>query len=213
MTIDEIIQLTGQKRGTVEQFRNELSKYSLIEKHQAVDEKAFKTFKKAVEYKEELQNTWSESMQCAIQEEYGEDMKIPFYFTKNSILKNLIWEIDKGIVTIKTVGNSDDQNFHIVYNIIIDNFTELARKMDVYKDSYGTAGNPMTTFICEGKEYIYYVVGKYNAITKKEDMHVFYNESANFNIMKCTHICGGDANKGMLAELYNACSKKIYSPQ
>lgn len=213
MTIDEIMEFTGQKRGTVEQFRNELSKYSLIEKHQAVDEKAFKTFKKAVEYKEELQNKWSDSMQRAIQEEYGEDMKLPFYFTKNSILENLIWEIDKGIVNIKTVGTADDPNFHIVFNIIVTNFAELARKMDVYKDSYPNAGSPMTTFICEGKEYIYYVIGKYNSITGKEDIHVFYNDSANFNIMKCTHICGGDSEKGMLDKLYNACSKKIYNHQ
>lgn len=214
MTIDEIMQQTGQKRGTVEQFRNELSRYSLIEKHQAMNEKFFKTFKKAVEYKAVLENTtWSECMQRAIQEEHGEDMKLPYYFTKNSILKNLIYEVDKGIVTTKQVGSPDDPNFHVVYNIIINNFAEIGREIDVYKDSYGTAGNPMSTFVCEGSGYIYYIVGKYNSITGNEDMHVFFNDHATFNIMKCTHVCGGDANKGKLAELYEACSKKIYSSQ
>lgn len=212
MTIDEIMQQTGQKKGVIERFRNELAKYGLIEKHQAVDEKAFKTFKKAVEYKKNLEdNTWSSCMQRAIQEEYGEDMNLPYYFTKNIILKNLIYEVDKGIVITKQVGNPDDPNFHIVYNIIIDNFAEIGREIDAYKESYGTAGNPMTTFVCEGNGYIYYIVGKYNTITKNEDMHVFYNDHATFNIMKCTHICGGDANNGMLAELYNVCVKKIHS--
>ncbi len=214
MTIDEIMELTNQKRGTVEQFRNELQQYHLVEKHQSLDKKAFETFKKAVKYRKDLQITWSASIQRAIQEEYGENMKLPFYWTKNSILKNLIWNIDAGNVTVKkinTVNKKHDEDYHIIYEIIIPNFTDIGRTIEAYNNSYETDGNPMTTFICENKAagYIYYLVGKYNTITGNEDMHVFYNDGPHFNIMKCTHICGGDANKGKLAELYERCVSKF----
>lgn len=209
MIVRDIMEITNQKRGTVEQFRNELSKCGLISNNEELDIRAVEVFKKSIGYKEENSSTWSKAMQRAIQEEYGEEMVLPFTWSPNIILKNLIWEINNDYVEIsKGSINSGDVDFHVIYEIIIDNFKELGKSIEVYSDSFGTDGNPITTYKCVGKNYIYYVVGKYNHITKQEDVHVFYNDGNIFNIMKCTHICGGDANKGKISELLQTCRIK-----
>lgn len=209
MTVNEIMELTGQKRGTVEQFRNELQKYKLIGNNESLDDRAVKVFKKVIEYKQNEQKTWIDSMERAIQEEYGEEMELPYYWTKEIILKHLIWQIEKGIVSVKNgETNYESEDFHIIYHVIIDNFKELGKNVEAYKGSFGTDGNPITTYKCIGKDYLYYVVGKYNHITGSEDIHVFYNDGAQFNIMKCRHICGGSCRKGRLEELWKVCSEK-----
>jgi hypothetical protein len=209
MTVNEIIQLTGQKRGTVEQFRNELQKYRLIGNNESLDDRAVMVFKRAVEYREVGHSTWIDSMQKAIQEEYGEEMELPFYWTKEIILKHLIRQINKGVVRVE-VGNTDvdTDDFHIIYELIIDNFKELGESLDVYKGSFGTDGNPVNTYKCIGNGYLYYIVGKHNHMTDSEDIHVFYNDGEQFNIMKCKHICGGNCSKGRLEELWKTCLDK-----
>lgn len=82
----------------------------------------------------------------------------------------------------------------------------MGKTIDVYNKCYGTDGNSASTFICKGKDYIYYIVGKYNSLTKQEDVHVFYNDGIEFNLMKCKHICGGYSEKGRLKELLDTCS-------
>ncbi|MBE1556287.1 hypothetical protein [Sporosarcina limicola] len=212
MTVDEIMELTNQKRGTIDQFRMEIQKYGLIEKHQALDLRAVTTFRKAVEYREAEQNTWSDSIQRAIQEEYGEEMKLPFIWTKEIILKNLLWQIENKKVDVVRVDNrvsaigAHNEDFHIVYEVMISNFREMGKTIAAYNNSSGTDGNPVTTFVCKGKDYIYYLIGKYNTITKSEDIHVFYNDGIEFNIMKCEHICGGNSDKGNLDVLWQKCS-------
>lgn len=212
MTVDEIMALTGQKRGTIEQFRSVLQKYRLIEKHQSLDKRAVTTFMKAVEYKEAKENNWIESIERAIQYEYGEEMVLPHIWTRKIVLKDLIWKIKNERVTVERVGSAFPPNdvhseeYHIVFKIIIDNFEEMGKTIDTYKNSYGTDGNPITTFICKGKNFIYYIVGKYNSITKSEDIHVFYNDGLEFNLMKCEHVCGGNSDKGKLDELWKTCS-------
>lgn len=208
MTVKEIMELTGQKRGTVEQFRSELQKFKLIANNESLDDRAVNVFKKAIEYKKAKQNTWIDSMQKAIQDEYGEEMELPFYWTKEIILKHLIWQIEKGEAIVKNDNTKyESEDFHVIYQIMIDNFKELGKTQDVYKGSFGTDGNPITTYKCIGNDYLYYVVGKYNHITANEDIHVFYNDGVKFNIMKCKHICGGSCRKGRMEELWKTCSK------
>lgn len=212
LTVNEIVDLTGQKRGTVEQYRNELQKHKIIGNNESLDNRAFEVFKKVILYKESEQITWVNSMQRAIQEEYGEEMDLPFHWTKEIILKNLIRAIEKD--TIEVTGDMLDEknedDFFIIFHLIIDNFKELSKTYDTYSGSFGTDGNPITTFKLCGKDYIYYIVGKYNHLTRSEDIHLFYNEGAEFNIMRCKHICGGSANKGRLAELWKLCSHIRY---
>ncbi|WP_459195736.1 hypothetical protein [Wukongibacter baidiensis] len=206
MTVNEIMKLTDQKRGTVEQFRSELQKFKLISNNQSLDDRAVNVFKKSIEYKKNEQNTWIDSMQKAIQEEYGEEMDLPFRWTREITLKHLIWQIKKGIVSVESCDEDyENVDFHVVYEIMIDNFKELGKTLDVYRGSFGTDGNPITTYKCTGVDYLYYIVGKYNHITKNEDIHVFYNDGLQFNIMKCKHVCGGSCRKGRLEELWKTC--------
>lgn len=207
MTLDEVMKPTN--KGTIEpieQFKIELQNYGLIGKHQSLDHRAVTTFTKAVEYNESKQNIWSDSIQRAIQEEYGEEMELPFIWTKEIILKNLIWKINNGKVKVKRATDGHNEDFHIFYEIIIGNFQVMGKTIDIYNNSRGTDGNPTITFICKGNDYIYYLVGKHNNLTKTEDIHVFYNDGIEFNIMKCEHICGGGRNNGILEELWLACS-------
>lgn len=207
-TVNEIVEMTGQKRGTVEQFRNELQKHKIIGNNESLDRRAVEVFRKAILYKESEQTTWGESMQRAIQEEYGEEMDLPFHWTKEIILKQLIRAIEMGVVKVAgdMIDGVDHEDFFVVFHLIIDNFKELSKTLDVYKGSFGTDGNPITTFKLSGRDFLYYVVGKYNHLTRSEDIHVFYNEGVEFNIMRCKHICGGSADKGRLAELWRLCS-------
>jgi hypothetical protein len=208
MTVNEIMELTGQKRGTIEQFRDELQKYKLIGNNESLNGRAVEVFRKAIEYREDGQKTWSDAMQKAIQEEYGEEMELPFYWTKEIVLKHLIWEIKEGIVKVASDDKNDNKmDFHVIYELMIDNFRELGKSSDVYKDSFGTDGNPIITYKCIGRDYLYYLVGKYNHITENEDIHIFYNDGVQFNIMKCKHICGGSCEKGRLEELWKTCSE------
>ncbi len=207
MTVNEVMELTNQKRGTVEQFRNELQNYRLIGNNESLDERAVEVFCKAIKYRGNGERTWIDSMQKAIQEEYGEEMELPFYWTNDIILNHLIWQIKKGIVKVVCGNNTiDSLDFHIIYEIIIDNFKELGKTIDSYKNSFGTDGNGALTYKCIGKDYLYFIVGKLNPITDNEDIHVFYNDGLDFNIMKCKHICGGSCNKGNIKELWKVAS-------
>lgn len=214
MTIDEIIEQTSQNRETIEEFRIKLQEYGLIGIHKSLDQRAVETFRKAVEYFEAIEDKetdWSDSVQRAIQEEYGEEMKLPFVWENDILLKNLIWKIKNRRVNVGRANNEirgteHSEDFHIIYQIIIDNFEIMGKTIDVYNKCYGTDGNPASTFICKGKDYIYYIVGKYNGLTKQEDVHVFYNDGIEFNLMKCKHICGGYSEKGRLKELLDTCS-------
>lgn len=207
MTVEEIIELTSEKRETIEEFKAELQRFGLIGKHQSLNLRAVTTFRRAVEYSV-IKKDWSDSIQRAIQEEYGEEMELPFTWLKKAILDNLIWKINNERVNVVRVGATEGHNedYHVVFEIIIENFAEMGKTIDVFKESFGTDGNSSNTFVCKGKDYTYYLVGKWNHVTKNEDMHVFYNDGIEFNPMKCEHICGGNSEKGILQKLLQACS-------
>lgn len=207
MTVNEVMEITGQKRGTVEQFRTILQSYSLISNHESMDRRSVEAFKNAIRFKDQDNSlTWLVSMQKAILLEYGEEMVIPFNWSNNIILKHLIWCIKNEHIQVEKVSlNSPDESFHIVYELIIDNFREISTLENIYDGSEGTDGNPVTSYMCKGEDYIYIIAGKYNHITKAEDINVFYNEGSNFNIMKCKYVCGGNCDKGRIHELYEIC--------
>lgn len=211
-TVNEIMNLTNQKRGTIEQFRSELITYGIITNNESIDDRSLEVFKKAIICKSEEDITWSQSMKKAIQNEYCEDMKLPFKWSSNIILNNLIWQIDTEKVLVQSINDlvENGDEIHIICNTIIANFKELGKIYDDYFDSFSTDCNSCTTYKCSGEDYIYYVIGKINHLTGNEDIHVFYNDGKNFNIMRCEHICGGNCEKGILKELWRVCSKKAY---
>lgn len=205
MTVNDVMAQTGLQRGTVEKFRNELQQYGIIKNNESLNERAVEVLKKAAEYKNTEKSTWSQVMQKSIQEVYSEELKLPFEWTSQVHLKHLIWLIENN--KVKVIGDTDDNDleFHVIYDVIIDNFMELGKKYETFQGSFGCDGNPITTFKCEGKDYSYYIIGRLNRITGNEDIHVFYCDTVHFNIMKCIHVCGGSADKGLLRELLLAC--------
>ncbi|MFZ2538486.1 MAG: hypothetical protein WAX04_06250 [Oscillospiraceae bacterium] len=205
MTVNEVMSHTGLQRGTIEQFRNELQKYQIIKNNESLNDRAVKVLEKAVKYKNAEQNTWSQVMQKSIQEEYSEELKLPFEWDSQVHLKHLIWMIQNN--KVKVIGDTLDNplEFHVIYDVIIRNFVELGEKYETYEGSFGCDGNPITTYKCEGEDYSYYVIGRLNRITGNEDIHVFYCDTVHFNIMKCSHVCGGSVDKGLLKELLSAC--------
>lgn len=207
-TVKDVMKQTNLQRGTIEQFRNELQKYQIIKNNESLNERAVTVLQKAIEYKINGQNTWSVAMQKSIQEEYSEELKLPFEWTTTIHLKHLIWLIEND--QLKLIGDTHDNvlEFHVIYQVIIDNFIELGKKHEAYQGSFGSDGNPVITFKCVGENFCYYIVGKLNHITGDEDIHLFYCDSAHFNIMRCNHICGGSAEKGLLKELWLTCSNK-----
>ena len=209
MTVNEIMESTGAKRGTVEKFRSELQKYKLIGNNESIDSRAFKVFELAISYRNSNDTTWEDSIQKQILQEYGEEMNLPFYWTLDIEIKHLIWLIRNNEVNVKcadTDGESED--FHVIYKVIIDNFKELASAEEIYSGSFGTDGNPLFTYKCIGDSFVYYIVGKYNHITREENIHVFYNDGLKFNIRRCEHICGGAPQKGRLKKLFDLCEEK-----
>lgn len=210
-SVNEIINLTNQKRGTVESFRDELLSQEIIKNNQSLDDRAFQVFKNSIKYKNSEDNTtWKIAMKKAIQQEYGAELKLPFRWTSSIIVQDIIWNINNNNISVEDINElSNDKNeYHILFEVMIDNFKELGKDYDDYIDSFGTDCNGNLTFKCSGEDYSYYILGKWNHITKEEDIHVFFNEGKNFNIMRCKHICGGSAEKGILKELKDTCNHK-----
>ncbi len=212
-SVNEIINLTNQKRGTVESFRDELLSQEIIKNNQSLDDRAFQVFKNSIKYKSQDNITWKIAMKKAIQQEYGSELKLPFRWVSSIIIKDIIWNINNNknfsVQDINELSMNKDE-YHILFEVMIDNFKELGRDYEDYRDSFGTDCNGNLTFKCSGEDYCYYILGKWNHITQEEDIHVFFNEGKNFNIMRCKHICGGSAEKGILKELKDACNYKIY---
>lgn len=218
-SVADIMEETGQKRGTVEEYRNKLVGYKIISNNQPIKEKELQTFKKAIERKENSNNTWGECIEWAIQTMYGEEIHKEFFWTNESILKYILWLIKNKLVQIKSnyeIANcknldiSEEENFKrnerffVIYDLIIDNFKDLAETSDTFKGSWGTDGNGAITWVLEGEDFIYYLVGKLNPITKKEEVQIFYNDGSKFNIMRCRYICGGPADDGKISEIWDS---------
>lgn len=208
-TVSDVMEQTNQKRGTIEQFRNELVRHHLLLNNQGLDERNLDTLKQAILLKETEGVGWQEAFQRAIQDAYSDEMKWPFEWTNHIILKYLIREVTTGgFESVDRLGDLNSADSSNVYMLIIDNFIELGKKDPTYNKSFGTDGNPVTTYKLTGKDDFYYVVGKYNAVTQSEDIHIFYNDGLRFSPMKCRHVCAGKANIGQMKELWVACSKR-----
>jgi len=133
----------------------------------------------------------------------------PFYWCSKTILEHLIWQIkNENVQVFSDILFHDYTQQHIIFDVLLGNFNNLGKSHSTYRGSSGTDINPVTTFICVGSDFIYYVVGKLNKITGIEEMHIFYNAGSTFDIMKCKYICGGEFNRKIIIKLWKACVKK-----
>lgn len=206
MNREEILKKTGGKKELLDEFINQLERFKLLECNEQLDERALEVFKNLMIYKENDDEYNYDVIQKAIQEEYLEEMKLPFFWSNKAILKDLIWKINKGDVLIENLSMRKEIDNHIIDEIIIDNFVEIGQTIDVYNKSFITDGNYSITYKCLGKDYIYYIVGKRNAVVKEQDdMHIFYNDGLEFNIMKCKHLCAGSYKSELFETILKLC--------
>jgi hypothetical protein len=201
MTVTEIMEKTGLKRGTIDQFRIKMQEYELISNNQSLNQRAVDVLCKADSYRNENNVTWDEAMYKMILLEYDSELRVEHYWTNKTIVNNLIWLIENKIVKVKMVDSKDQRDFHDIYRVMIDNFADLGKVIKHYEPSKGTDGNPTLNFKVYGKDYIYYFIGKYNKHTDHEDMHIFYNEGLEFNIMRCKYLLSAHCNGDLLKEL------------
>lgn len=213
-SVDQIMKITGQKSGTVNSYRDLLIKYEVISNNQDIDEVGLSVFQKAIEYKEKTVDTWVNVMEKSIQEGYNDQLKVPFYWTKKIIVDSIISDIvsqrveviqpfGSGAHTLKK-NNDFNRELEIICSFMIDNFQELGMKDSTFAKSLGTDVNGTTTHILRGTDFIYYLVGKVNHHTTNEEIHIFYNDSKEFNIMRCKYIFGGPTKIGIIKDLWDA---------
>lgn len=205
MTIEYIIEKSGEERETVEQFIKTLQKYKLIGNNYSLDNRALETFEKIIQLqKNNSEFTLSYYIEKEIQEEYGEDIHIKFYWSKESILNDLLWKIENEVVRVEKRREKFDEDDHI-FRTLVDNFDDTTIAAEMFQKDTGGKQNFNLCFKCLGSNYIYYLAGRLNTLTLKEEMHVFYNEGLDFNIMKCKYICGGNCEKGKIGTIFKKC--------
>lgn len=210
MTVREIMELTGARRGTIEQFRVELQNYGLIKNNQSLDKRAVDVFARTVKKRQTLDSTLNEMFRREILREYSEEVSLPFHWTTFSELTHLKYLINTDKLKVHNIDkNNLSDDFQTVFRVIIPNFVQLAKTEKVYGRSSASDGNPDLCFKCVAKDYIYYIVGKLNRITNEDDIHVFYNDDYSFNIHRCKHVGGGSSKRGIYRELLRLCNEKV----
>ncbi|KQN96980.1 hypothetical protein [Paenibacillus sp. Leaf72] len=206
-TLHEIMKLTNQDRESIEFFINELKKYKVKCGYEFLNKNELEVFKKGLGYSKNNDKNLTLCMHRAIQEEYGEDLTLPFYWDKKLIIQQLIDQIRRGEVSITkhllSAGLQSDLGS--ILQVITTNFLELGKTHPTYAGSHGGAGSAGYTFMLSGKDYMFLLIGKRNYLIEQEESHLFYNEGLEFNMMRCRHITGGPVEKGMMKKLLDLC--------
>jgi len=213
-TIQQINLETGIKIGVIEEFRRKLQILNIIANNESLDEEQVHLLKKIVKEKDENANyTWGEIIYKNLYEKYWNVLHTQFEWQTKIIMEDLIWNIENENYNVDDLMYQDgsyamkDKKFH-VYCSIIDNFAVQGKVYEPYGNSMGSDGNTVMFEVKHNKgKYIYYVIGKLNHYTGNEDMHIFYNDDDEFNIMKCRYVCGGPSNEGVYKDLFEALHK------
>lgn len=214
LTVEQIMEKTNLKRGVIEHFRSILNGYGLIKNNEQLSNREVKVLINSSELKNKENITWKAAFINEIEKEYMEDLSNHFKWTNKIILRDLIHQINEKKVTVTQLINYDDkENSHhnlnckgiYLFKLFIDNFVELSECYSDYSGSLGSDGNNALSFICQGADYQYYLIGKLNRVSVNDNndenkdecfdnLHVFYNDSKDFNIMKCKYIAGGNSD-------------------
>ena len=208
-SIDDAMEETKQPKGVVEQYRRVLIQYGVIKNNESLNYQHVCMLKEAVKIKEECNVTWESSFKKIIFTEIPEQVYTDFRFDNIMIIKNLIWLIKKKryeVIKLSSNISSTDDEFHYIFDIIIDNFVLLSQNIDAWEGSAGTDGNPVDTFYARSEQNndFYLIVGKYDFNSKSEGLHVFYSPQPYFNIMNLRYITGGSTKNGVFKELLDA---------
>lgn len=197
------------RQGTVESFRSKLVELGVLPNNTPMNEKHEEILKKA--YKEKVENqseTWDAIMYRCIMSELEDEIKRDFQWEPKSIIEHLTWAVKKKLYEYTPLEvEYASEGFHI-FEICINNFVAMGKKNKLYENSFGTDGNPMLSYRIKTRDDNYYfLIGKLNHYTQKEEIHIFYNRGLYFDPMVCSYICGGSCDENMYHELWRACNK------
>lgn len=203
MTVRQINEATKIKTGIIENFRKKLQTMGLISNNASLEKQHVELLTRIANAKKE-NDTWDETMYKFIYEEYWSMLPPSFEWQPEIIVKNMVWNLKNNAYQVYPLFAGDlaeSPGFH-TYCCIIDNFMYQGRRYEPYKKSIGTDGNTVSYELCnEQGNFKYYIIGKLNHYTGKEDVHIFYNDDMCFNIMKCKYICGGPIDGSFFEEL------------
>lgn len=207
MTVQEIMDTTGLKRGTIESFRARLIDYGIVGNNNQLGKREVDVLQRVVHHKQNSGWTWTDSMEREIQLEYADQIRHPFEWAGETILVHLLWLVTKKRVKVAAItGNAGSEDFHVAYEVMVDNFHYLKNKYPGYSRSTGSDANPILTYKLIGADYIYYLVGKLNHMTDHEDIHIFYCDGSTFNLMKTRHVMGCSSDRDAMKELWTTCN-------
>lgn len=211
-SVKDVVELTSEKTGNVDFFRRKLREYGLLDNNANLDQSQLDVFKALCNYKRSVDTTWEYATEKFIYENFLKGAVKSFRIHEEIILKHLIWKIKNDLISVvypSTDANSSD--FHEVYDILIDNFMKIGVYDRRFEDSFGSDGNPLSTFKCIDHDLrsFYYIIGKLGKKSMDEEIHIFYNDGLIFNIMTIQYITGGIIDKEeVFEELYMLCADK-----
>jgi len=216
-TVDDVVISTGYNEEVIELFIETLQEYGISSKYQ-FDGMFIQVLKEAVNEASEPASTGTlkYAMHKAIQTHYVDQIEFPFEWTQSSKITYLNRLIQTNSLKYewldlfplsKNNNNSEKTEDHfIVYDLLLNNFANLGNtKFGVYRGSNSVDGEPNNNHKFVGADHFYLVIGKLNSITREDDLHVFYNEGAEFNMMRCQYIGGGSQLRGITKELQELC--------
>lgn len=197
------------RQGTVEAYRSKLVELGVIPNNTPMSNKHYSILVMIVkEKKNNPDETWEKIMYKYIMNELCYEVHYEFKWEPIIIVKHLIWAIKNELYKCNKLTDEKEneiEGHHIVYSCI-DNFVALGKKYEALKDSRGTDTNPILCFRIETKDNkCYYLIGKRNSYTKKDDLHIFYNNGTFFDPMLCSYICGGICENNIYDELWKLC--------
>ena len=202
------------KQGTIEEFRSKLSEFHLISNNQQLSDEHLNTLKKIVSEKTD-NVTWQFLMNKHIYLDYADMIHTDFVWKPKIIVKHLLHSIENESYKVSCLDLFNNEEDIHIFCCIIDNFVEMGKTYSPYDKSFGTDGNSSLCFKIETSENeVYYLIGKLNKYTFKEEVHLFYNKSPQFNPMVCKYISGGDYEHPKLSyfdQLVKTCRELVYN--
>lgn len=203
-TVEQVMSITGQKQGTVEAYRVMLQEKGVLGKNKPLDEQHLRIFTKICSTKTDSE-TWQKAMERGIQTEYGEVLTQEFHWVPVTKLRHLHWliqekKVHKEKFALVEASDREKEHWHAIFEIMIGNFAELGKVESSFDGSFGTDANACI-HVLVGKDFIYYLVGRRNSVTNREELAVFYNRGIEFNVMNCEFICCGAFDEGWIKEI------------
>ena len=142
------------------------------------------------------------------------NLKAPAEFSWDAkiLIRDILKKIERGYYKVSSLeftpqddSYSDTEDWDVFCHCI-DNFVELGKTEDLYRDSLGTDGNPITSWKIQTMDgNWFYIIGKLNHVTAQEDIMIFYNDSPIFEVIKCRLIASGPADDEPFHSFWDIC--------